>query len=1020
VTYDSEVLAEPSLWGYWKGEETSGTTLVDSSTNSRNMSIPAGAPAFGAAGPVVGVKALDWPSSNGATEYYAITAVSQSGGAITMEAWVYLTALPATNTVVVGKALSYGNHNGNAALTVDTAGKATFWTYDGVAVRTAKAASALSLNAWHHLVGSTGAANTKIRVDKVTVGTDSGTTTAAGADLLMIHGGTNNTDTPDLRGDNSAAIVSTRHAFYTAQLTDTRTDAHYDAMLPLTVTGSGSAESDASATGGMSVVAGAGSGSGDSNASATAQVVTAGVTANRAGGRNREAFGNATWYPPVAAVPLGPRARVAALAFGVPVMDRTQPRYDVSAAYAEQHWDRLIVGGRDVTYFRGVATPFSGFGLEEPLMYGPTTITFPQIAGAFETLGAGDLTWLRKGARVYLQRIDGAGDVVATDYRGVVVDFDVTGNSVSVSVGGEAQGRMALVNRQVPIWTSFQDIGRYAYSAFKEVGLRLTPYLGPTTGVRLQRFGGQSLLDYVAEILARSWNRAGNQWTIMPTEGLEGVYAMARKDTTTIRGTVYADDARTVVSLHRAASEEPNRIFMTGVTPAGERVRFGVYPGLVQGAAAPYPFNDHRDFGTGTTDAGTDTGDGISIMIARLIITKYLDQEDTPGGYDQQVANAIRNLQEDMGRAFVTGTMDYPTWRGLYDLDVTGASLRWSHIEPAAQRSKVRKWNRSGSGAIMSRNTHFDPAELIVDTNIDVGSGFTRDQMREYGQAELQTEDNWTGTVTFGTGALVAGTHTPGDPITTADLLRARALRPGDNLWFPLFDGGTLFHIATINVDASGVVQAAIDTRARDAMKVWEVITRNRESRHSPARAWTPDNRSSTMTKDSIGIWDEVGGLLNSKLTIPANTWTVVPVVAGQEGTVRSLRLTTSPAAEYVVAVTGDAIYPERLASLVGNPLTHAGAKRWASQSVHDALDAQNVLLYVAGTNAQPCGYYPGQKGEKDENDVAYTLTGRWEDDAGFSYHTGEHPVLYLAIFADRATTIPVRRVMWNQLEAGV
>jgi hypothetical protein len=756
---------------------------------------------------------------------------------------------------------------------------------------------------------------------------------------------------------------------------------------------------------------------------------------NRVGGRTRSGIGVAEWDPPVASPPptlAAPRAWVYAQAFDTPVLGGLMPRYGVWMQRAQRLEDRIIIGNTDVTYLRGVPTPFPGYGLVEPLMYGPTTITLPQIAAAFEVPGEGALSWLAPGKQVLIQRVDPTTRaVVAEDYVGVVIGFDHSGPTLTVQVGGEAQGRAALVNRQVPIWTSVQDIGRYAYSAFKDLGLRLTPYLGPTTGVRLERFGGQSVLDYISELVSRSWNREGNRWTIMPDRdaGTRGVYKMKRKDTTTIRATAYLDDTRVVGALHRDLAEEPNRIFGTGVTPAGERIRNGVYPGLRQTAPAPYPFHDGRDFGPGTTDADTDTGDGITVMIQRLIITKYLDQNQTPGGYDNDVTRAVERLQDDAsdGPSFITGTMDTDTWDALYDLNVTGYSLRWSHIEPMAQRPYVRKWRRSGTGAVMGRNPRYRPAALVVDRNIDFGSGFTADAMGEWATAELGDDTpNYTGSISINLGALVRGRHDPGDDLEPADVFNARDLRPGDNLWLPLFAGGIVVHIAAVNVGPDGTTSVDVDTRARDAMEVWEVIDRNRQSRNSPARAWMADHRSSTMTKDSMGIWDEVGGLLGDPVPVPANQWTVFPVVAGQEGTVRSLRLRTDDPAEFVVAIFGDTIYASRLARLIGNPFTHEGKAKWSDQSVRDDLDKTNILLYVAGDKQDPCGYYPATKHVEDDPDTTAVetgtnpLTGRWEDDAGFSYHTGRDPVLYVAVFADRATTIPRGRLMWNQLEAGV
>jgi hypothetical protein len=218
----------------------------------------------------------------------------------------------------------------------------------------------------------------------------------------------------------------------------------------------------------------------------------------------------------------------------------------------------------------------------------------------------------------------------------------------------------------------------------------------------------------------------------------------------------------------------------------------------------------------------------------------------------------------------------------------------------------------------------------------------------------------------------------------------------------------------------------------------------------SPARQWIRDHRASGQIKDAIDGWDEVGGLLGDRITLEAHKWRVIEVVAGQEGTVQALRTRTDPNAEYVMAVFGRQIHAKRLARLIGNPLTKAGAKRWEDESVRNQLDRDRFLLYVAGDKEQPLGYYPKEKrpdtviteepnpdydpsadsdevGTDDEPTIEVEtesgsitpLTGRWEDAAGFSYRTFLQPVVYVAVYADRDTSIPAGRLMWPQLEAG-
>jgi len=780
-------------------------------------------------------------------------------------------------------------------------------------------------------------------------------------------------------------------------------------------------------------------------------------TTNRVGGRRRGGYAVATWEPAVVAPPASVvygEARDVAHAYSTVTMNGTQPVFDVDKTSRTRHRTRVVVGGKDVTFFRGVPTPTPAYQLVSPLLYGPATLRLPQVAAAFEQLGVGDLDWLRTERRVLVQRVDEAGDVVATDYRGVIVAFDTAGADLTVEIGGEASGRAALMERQPPIFRTVNDIGAHAYYAIRALGLPFTPRLGPDTGISLARFGGTGHLDYISQLCARAWTQSGNQWTIMPSTDT-GAYRMVRKDTTTIDATAYLDDAYTVGSLRRDLAEEPNRLYATGVTPEGQRVRFGAYPGLKQGAAAPYPFNNNRNFGLGTTNADTDTGDGITVMIDKLRVHKYMNAIDQPGGYDNDAEKGVRQLQDDAGLP-VTGTMTPATWRALFDLDATGFSLRQSQIMPAAQKTYTKQWHRSGAGAQIRKNPNYDKRRLKRDRTVDMGPGFTVAQMREFARAEIDAsnDDNWVGQIVFHTGALVAGDHTPGTPVAPSDIFRARALRPGMNLSLPLFDGGIVVHVSAVSVGEDGTVTATVDTRARDSMAVWEVIQRNRESRRNPARQWVRDHRASGEIKDAIDGWDEVGGLLGDNVTVPGHRWTIFEVVAGQEGTVARLSLRTNPNAEFVCAVFGrvfdaDAM-EKRLRRRVGNPLTKRGSKKWEDEDVRDDLDANNFLLYVAGSNEDPCGYYPKHKrpevvitdeanpdydptadtdstGLDDEPTIEVEsegasinpLTGRWKDDAQFGYRTFAQPVLYVAMYADRDTVVPAGRIMWPQLEAG-
>lgn len=217
-TYIDTVLVD-SPWGFWLLAETTGTALADSSGNARGMTINLSAATLDQPGPPLG-KSIAWSTAAG----YAITTAQHTTSPATAEAWVYLTATPAANTVIVGSAVGYNSGAHDKSLYVDTVGKVAFMYYDaGGSTRTILSPTALSLNAWHHVVASVGAAGGKLRIDKVASGTDVSTTSYTGSGqcfLIRASGASIN---------GTAAMRVAAPAFYTTQLSDARIDAHYDA-----------------------------------------------------------------------------------------------------------------------------------------------------------------------------------------------------------------------------------------------------------------------------------------------------------------------------------------------------------------------------------------------------------------------------------------------------------------------------------------------------------------------------------------------------------------------------------------------------------------------------------------------------------------------------------------------------------------------------------------------------------------------------------------------------------------------
>ena len=216
--------AADSPWGAWNLTETSGTTLADSSGAGRSLTTT-GTPTLAESGPGGG-SAVGFPQGAGT---YATSSAPTSATVYTLEFWVYLNAYPTNSTSMMG--IHTGDNNGKSVAGVNPDGTAFFWFYAGVSGGVRLAGPTLSLGAWHHVVASIGPAGGKVRVDKVTGGTSTRTSDITTAYLIRVRQPVDNTGGPNFQrlGWGAAHLAGLR--FYESQLSDARTDAHYDAML---------------------------------------------------------------------------------------------------------------------------------------------------------------------------------------------------------------------------------------------------------------------------------------------------------------------------------------------------------------------------------------------------------------------------------------------------------------------------------------------------------------------------------------------------------------------------------------------------------------------------------------------------------------------------------------------------------------------------------------------------------------------------------------------------------------------
>jgi hypothetical protein len=676
---------------------------------------------------------------------------------------------------------------------------------------------------------------------------------------------------------------------------------------------------------------------------------------------------------------------------------------------------RLIVGGKDVTRFRGVPAQIGGYQLQEPYGYGPADFSFPQLTNLeVDQWGTGALRWFDKGKPVRLVQVNASGARVRTVWKGFITVANPTNAGTSIHCDGECSGKLSLRDKHPALFLFTKDVGRWEFDALRECGLSMLPHLGPDTGIKVDSRGRSgTFLSYSDGLLADAMTDDGNQWTVMPHPTKTAYYEMRLKDRTTIHATTWNGAAGVDLDVSSDLQEEPTTIYGQGVDDDGQIWVNGRYTGIVQGTAPPFPGN----MSEGATDASTTSGSGVSDLNYKLIGMGYLDREDATDTFNPETTQAVKDLQDDAGLP-QTGNVDSATWQALYDENVTGLSLLSAWVAPLAQLSAVRKWNRTSNGSLSTRNPNFDPQRVPVDRTIDFGPS-KKSRAKKHSQRELnrvQNGKNWTGTLTL-TADVASGDPTSYDTVT-AQMSRLD-LEAGMNIKVRHFDGSTLFHISGINVSSDLSVSCAVDTKARDLLTLGQILERNRQSRQHPARQWLRTHRGTDANHAQIQ-WSEVGGRIYTKVTCPANQWTVFPVIAGQSGQVGRVRIQTSSApAAFVAAAFAKKVGPKYLHNRIGDPfaVNANGESKWTNTNVMADIDDARAILGAWGDDKQPCGYAPRSHTKDDGTTSDAPITGLFLDDGGFDYHTFTQPVIYVAVYPKTDTVIRPQRIMWPVLE---
>jgi hypothetical protein len=660
---------------------------------------------------------------------------------------------------------------------------------------------------------------------------------------------------------------------------------------------------------------------------------------------------------------------------------------------------RVVVGDKDVTYFRDVPTRISGYQLTDPYGHGPATLEFPQIT----TFDIDTLNWLQIGALVNIDLIT-PGEGMRHLWFGFVIAINSNDGFVSVECAGELSGRMSLRDRQQPVIHRRRDIGELIQTAWRGTNksFRVEPNEFLVGGGDIDNFYGSNQTDLAfCDSLLNLARGPDGDWTIMPKPNRHGrVYEPRIRDTDTVHATIYLGARGVRESLTNDVTEHPNRIYGQGIAPDGESWHNHMYPNLWDENAPDYP---------GFLQQG-DEGEEILVLTYELAASPYLNRDHIGTHYTAAVARAIRALQREAGLP-TTGDINQQTWNAIWGDGAEQQSFAQATTAPLAADTKVMALLHSRNWSVIGTNPHYDDSTVRVDRSIDYGDNVWKDRARQHAQrlVDRGQDGHWVGSITLQTD-LAAGDHHHGD------------LQAGMNIRLRNFAGDIKLHIGAISVDVSGetpTISMTVDQQGRDALTIAEIIERNQLSKNNPARRHHP--RPGSFPTTAISGWDGESGAGLLKRTELTYGWNMLWTPGAQEGVIKAVEYhNTNPGTWLALAIFCRPVDKEDLEQRIPNPfeLRDDDFSWWnAPGNSNFFLGGDNPrLIYAAGGPTQPGGYSPRQWANSSGQPTGAEWTGTYLEVGDFPFHA--HPLLYVAVYVDDDCT--GHGQLWTQIVEGV
>ena len=639
-------------------------------------------------------------------------------------------------------------------------------------------------------------------------------------------------------------------------------------------------------------------------------------------------------------------------------------------------WFQIIIGGKDVSFFRNSQPIVKSIIDAEPFGSISASITFPQIT-IFEAFTANnDLEWLANNPDIEIYLVNTNGVRIASLFEGFLVEPSVIANTNEVDLTISALGALF----ESDYWLAQPKLNNATKSVENHIAERLNsvhrkrfasfnPNLS-TTDITLLHYGAweKVLTGFIQELLAHTTSDDGkNQWTLTMTAGR--IPKLMLKDRTTVHWTVTPGTPGIEIDVKKDLMGAPTTIYGRGtaIDESAKSLAMRGYgnlklPGYLPEGNNLFGFcfsNPALYLSLGSKDSSTTSGDGVTTVQRRL--NQVGGRTLVSGTYDAKTVLAVKNYQTRMGLT-IDGLVGAQTWTSLFGIGRNSAAWDASYYAPFASLTEVEPYLFYGDGSTISGdagiNNNYNKSRLRNEIHLTFQEGTSKSDAFKVANAILNRDSTpyWQGTIIFNV-----------DPeegsrwkIVSGQNIKVKSLQGIDQL----------FHITSVHKDPENLtVELTVDAGARDYMTLDAIAQRKRD-------AWTPAKRSTVRYKETAMAASQP--IIDSELSgwIPKHTcqkgmWTVIQIPLSSIGTLIGIELdayslpnsnSSHSLTAFIQAYFAGPITPAQLNTLIGDPTIYRSDNTTAPFTGPATVTAQLASLGwidTLGMPTQKAGYYP-------------------------------------------------------------